>query len=362
MSYVLVADADLDRTAVCLDLLDPLAAAARTARSVEDALNIVHLHGTPALLIVDLALPGDGGFAVIDGIPANRRAQTSIIAWASNEGMREFARQHLAGSDAHILNGAVRFRVLEAVLHRLLPPAPAADVIIDEPPAAAGDAHEEMTELSHKARQLSSAAGVAVYLKAPGETRFRASVSWTSEAPIPNIPAWMPYVFNSVVETGRALLMPDLTVDPSAHVSLLALQNGIAGILAVPVMRDSGEIAGMICLFDVRVLGLGASQIDALRALGGSTRSGPVSVPASLAVDDERSEVAPSPELPISMLDRRGGTTAIQRELARARREQRQLSVVLFDVDPLPSPSVTVDGSHSPDDCDRVQGADARNP
>jgi diguanylate cyclase (GGDEF)-like protein len=50
-------------------------------------------------------------------------------------------------------------------------------------------------------------------------------------------------------------------------------------------------------------------------------------------------------ELPTTMLDRRGGATAIQRELARARREQRQLSIVLFDVDPLPSPSVTVDGS-----------------
>ena len=86
MSYVLVADADANRTAICLELLDPLAAAARTARSVEDALNIVHLHGMPAVLIVDLALPGDGGFAVIDGIPANRREQTSIIAWASNEG------------------------------------------------------------------------------------------------------------------------------------------------------------------------------------------------------------------------------------------------------------------------------------
>jgi diguanylate cyclase (GGDEF)-like protein len=347
MSYVLVADADANRTAICLELLDPLAAGARTARSVEDALNIVHLHGTPAVLIVDLALPGDGGFAVIDGIPASRREQTSIIAWASNEGMREFARHHLAGSDAHILNSAVRFGVLESVLRRLLGPPAAASAADREPALPADDADAEMTALSHRARQLSTTAGVAVYSRAPGETKFRASVSWTSDTPIPNIPAWMPHVFSAVLETGRPLLLPDLAVDIAANVSVLASQNGIGGIVAVPITGGAGEITGMICLFDVKPLTLGAGQIDALRALGGATRPGPTPVSAVRAVADEAAPQASSTELPISMLDRRGGATAIQRELARARREQRQLSIVLFDVDPLPSPSVTVDGSHS---------------
>jgi diguanylate cyclase (GGDEF)-like protein len=348
MSYVLVADADADRTAICLELLDPLGGGARTARSVEDALNIVHLHGTPAVLIVDLALPRDGGFAVIDGIPVNRREQTSIIAWAANEGVREFARHHLAGSDAHILNAAVRFSVLEAVLHRLLGRPAAANPSIDDAPWPADGADGEMTELSHRARQVSTAAGVAIYSRAPGEAKFRASVGWTSDTPIPNIPAWMPHVFSLVLETGRPLLLPDLAADPAATVSVLAAQNGIAGIVAVPVTGDSGEITGMICLFDVKVLTLGSGQIDALRALGGATRPGPTPVPAVRAASDavRVPEASPS-ELPISMLDRRGGATAIQRELARARREQRQLSIVLFDVDPLPSPSVTVDGSHS---------------
>jgi diguanylate cyclase (GGDEF)-like protein len=348
MSYVLVADTDANRTALCLELLDPLAASARTARSVEDALNIVHLHGTPAVLIVDLALPGDGGFAVIDGIPANRREQTSIIAWASNEGMREFARHHLAGTDAHILSGAVRFGVLESVLHRLLGRPAAAGAADVEPVLPADDADAEMTALSHRARQLSTTAGVAVYARAPGETKFRASVSWTSDTPIPNIPAWMPHVFSAVLETGRPLLLPDLAVDIAANVSVLASQNGIAGIVAVPITGGSGEITGMICLFDVKPLTLGAGQIEALRALGGATRPGPTAVPAvRAATDDQPAMQTSSSELPISMLDRRGGATAIQRELARARREQRQLSIVLFDVDPLPSPSVTVDGSHS---------------
>src|SRR5204862_7254237 len=40
--------------------------------------------------------------------------------------------------------------------------------------------------------------------------------------------------------------------------------------------------------------------------------------------------------VPVSLLDRRGGDHAIARELARVRREQRQLSLILFDVDSAP--------------------------
>jgi diguanylate cyclase (GGDEF)-like protein len=347
MSYVLVADADVDRTASCLELLSALGAAARTARSAEDAVAIVRGQGSPALLIVDLALPGTG-FDVVDALPGNRHEQPSIVAWSSDEGMREYARQHLAGADAHILRGAVRFQVLQALLQRLLrKPSPADPV--EEPQGAAGGPDAVMTELTHKARQLSAAAGVAVYLRTPGETKFRASVSWTSEAPIPNVPAWMPQVFGSVLETSRPLILPDLSSDPDGNLSVLASRDGIGGIVAIPVIAPPGEITGMICLFDIKPLAIGAGQIDTLRALGGAPRSGPTPVPVpvpvrAVAQPDDQVET-PVFELPTTMLDRRGGATAIQRELARARREQRQLSIVLFDVDPLPSPSVTVDGS-----------------
>ena len=277
MSYVLVADADVDRTASCLELLSSLGAAARMARTAEDAVALVRGQGSPLLLIVDLALPG-GGFAVVDALPGNRRDHPSIVAWTSDEGMREYARQHLAGADAHILRGAVRFGVLQSVLQRLLRRPLPADAV-DEPLAAPIGAEAAMTELSGKARQLSATAGVAVYLRTPGETKFRASVSWTSDSPIPNVPAWMPQVFGSVLETSRPMILPDLSLDPAGSVSSLASHDGIGGIVAVPVAAASGEVAGMICLFDIKPLVISAAQIETLRALGGMPRPGPMPVP-----------------------------------------------------------------------------------
>jgi diguanylate cyclase (GGDEF)-like protein len=390
MSYVLVADAEGGRTAVCLELIHAIGATVRIGRSVDEAVNILRLHGAPAVAIVDLVLPGGGGTVVTDALPSAAPAHTSIVAWAPDHGVREFGRQHLAGADAHVLTGPVRFRVLETLLQRLLRQAPALGSP-DEP--AASPAQAAMSELSRNARQLSTAAGVAVYFRAPGEAKFRASVSWTSDTPIPNTPAWMPHVFSSVLDSARPLIVPDLSVDSIPSTVAPALRDGIAAIAAVPVAGARGEVAGMICLFDNKPLALGAAQLDALRALGGSRReqaSAPAPVGYSLRQGDHERDARsahaahsvsaeqgvhteeitfarprvnaepstdtgeePRPdvpgvfELPITLLDRRGGASAIQRELARARREQRQLSIVLFDVDPLPSPSVTLDGAHS---------------
>jgi diguanylate cyclase (GGDEF)-like protein len=359
MSYVLVADADANRTAACVEKLSALGAGARTAKSVEEAIATFRNHGAPSLLVVDLALPLEGGLAVVKALSAlsslstlstGGRPQTAIVAWAASRGIREFARRQLEGTDAHIVSGGARVQMLQGILERLLHRGRTIPFGLAPASPTHSAAHDPINDLSQKTRQLCGTAGVAVYLRAAGETRFRASVSWTSDAPIPNIPAWMPAVFSAVLDSGRPMIMPDLTIEPSEKMAEPASQDGVGGIVAVPVLAASGapgDVAGMICVFDIKPLGLGARQIDALRALGGQVAAGPAA-PADLPADDDLDgQESLSSEMPATVLDRRGGATAIQRELARARRERRQLSVVLFDIDPLPSPATALDDGDS---------------
>ena len=119
-------------------------------------------------------------------------------------------------------------------------------------------------------------------------------------------------------------------------------------------------IVGAICVFDVKPLDIGDDGVNALKALGRSAvarpsphqhytdstdRPAPVVEPSEPVesvgpvehvenLEDVEDVTAPPPFEPVSLLDRRGGGVAIARELARVRREQRQLSLVLFDVDP----------------------------
>lgn len=93
-----------------------------------------------------------------------------------------------------------------------------------------------MTELSEKARRLCGTAGVAVYWKAAGETRFRASVTWTSETPTPYSPYHLPGVFDRILETGEALVFPDLATQPSWDVSTSSVQDVVRGLVAVPIV------------------------------------------------------------------------------------------------------------------------------
>ena len=53
-------------------------------------------------------------------------------------------------------------------------------------------------------------AGAAVYVRALGETQFRAFVTWACDAEVPQSPYYTPKVFDWVLETGEALVLPAL--------------------------------------------------------------------------------------------------------------------------------------------------------
>jgi hypothetical protein len=137
------------------------------------------------------------------------------------------------------------------------------------------------------------------------------------------------------------------------------LQDVVRGLVAVPITGPSGQIVGTICVFDLKPLVLSDLDVDALKALGRSVTFGdqvhagavpaqppipPLHTPPPSETPEREAEarqpanapkqMAPGPasEEPGPLLDRLNGEFAGARELARARREQRQVSVVLFSI------------------------------
>lgn len=348
-SYVLVAGAHVERTVECLESIKPFNVDVRVARDGEEALEILRRAGPPALLIADLSLSRQDGFAVIEALRSIDGGRAEIIAWSPLREIREFAAQRLAGLNVRVLGGEPAPAILRRAIERALRPSSVGDTSSAFPPAlSADDIYQTMTELSEKARQLCGTAGVAVYWKAAGETRFRASVTWTSETPIPHSPYHLPRVFDRILETGEALVFPDLATQPSSDVSTSSVQDVVRGLVAVPIVSGDQQVVGTICVFDLEPLTVGSEVVDALKALGRQAAiGGPPAAPDSetheelqpgpapvASQPDEISELRPV-DRSAAPLDRRDGTLAIARELARVRREQRPLSVVLFAVSPL---------------------------
>ena len=367
LPYVLVADTNVERAAICLDAIRRFKSGVLVARDGEEAARILDRFGPPILLIVDLSLARRDGFAVIEGLRAQRRGRTEIIAWAAFRELSEFAAQRLSGLNVRVLRGAAPADVIQTAIERAFERhsngASTADAV---PLPSAEELHEIMAALAEKARHLVRTPGVAVYLRAPGATQFRASVTWTSDSPIPHSPYYMPRVFGWILETGEALVLPDLAMQPLSDVPISTLQDVVRGLVAVPITAPSGQIVGTICVFDLKPLVLSDVDVDALKALGRSVTfadqahqpddaDGPQAFPpeqphaaphswaaiaeppaATAPATFPRVEPppAPAPEPPTPLLDRLNGEFAAARELARARREQRNVSIVLFSVSP----------------------------
>lgn len=340
LAYVIVADDLEPRIDVCLAALKPYSLGVLVARNGDEAMSLVRRFGPPVLLIVDLAMPGPGGFTLID---AARQAggRTEIIAWSSLRGLREFAAHRLRGDQVRVLGGQAAPGVVQRAIERALGRRGSGDTrTLDQ-------TEESMGALAAKARSICRTAGAAVYLKALGEGEFRSVVKWDSEEAMPQSLTDMPRVFDWIQKTGEALVLPDVPRQRTGTPPL-RLRDNLRGLVAVPVVAEQQTI-GLLCVFDIRPFKFDSADIDALKALG---RAGPAGagVPAVAETPPPRprdvatisSQVEPGAmpgasaagtSMPVALLDRRDGNLAIAREVARVRREQRSLSVILFGVD-----------------------------
>lgn len=340
-AYVLVAGLSDARTALCIDILNSYGVETSIAGSGNQALTLIHQLGAPLALIIDPASPQLDGVAVIDALHA---APTAIIAWPASREGTEYARARLAGQNARVLSNTAPATTLRATIGKALQRQ------IDQPvPSTSGnpddrDGDKMMKVLADQTRRLTDAPGIAVYLKAPGDTAFRTLLSWASEDSIPHLPYALPRAFNHVVETGRAVMLPDIRdMARSEDVPRDAIEESTRGLVAVPIMFAK-QVVGAICIFDVGPLVLTDRDLASLTALGRDAFAPAPSAVATPRSVDRREDTGPAPivppariEWPPAILERKGGEFAVARELARARREGRQLSVVLFDVEPAPA-------------------------
>jgi len=342
-SYALVADTDPQRIEECLAAIRPLKLEAFVARDGKEAVAILERRGAPSLLIVDLSLPRqDGsknGFAVVDAIPMADRGRVAMIAWSSGRELREFAIHRLAGLNVRILGGTVSSSVLRSAIEAVLPKRRTQEDRSRASAATGADLHESMAELSDKAQRLCGTAGVAVYLRGSDDAQFRTSVTWLSDTPLPHPPVFLPSVFEAVLATGESFFRTDVTTEP-----LTGDTTGVVrGLGAVPLIDVDGQIVGAMCVFDLNPVAFGSAIVDALKALGrhvsvrATTERAPVEPGGPSPVGPSAVNLTPPapPASPPLLLDRVAGDAAIGRELARLRREQRHLSVVRFDIEPV---------------------------
>jgi GGDEF domain-containing protein/CheY-like chemotaxis protein len=352
---VLIADASVERAALCLESLRPFRIGTVIARHGDEAGRLLDRLGPPVLLIVDLSLSRTDGFALIEAVRARDKMRTEILAWSASRALREFAASRLAGLDVHVFSASSPAPVVVGAITRALQRRAAAPA---NPPIRPEDFDRVVAQLADKASRLCGTPGVAVYVRVPGTTQFRASVTWTSDTPIPHSPH-IPEAFGRVLETGDVLILPDLAIQPLAGAATAAMEDVVRALVAVPIMGGDAQVIGTLCVFDLQPLVIGDAEIAALRALGQSVSFGAASAPDA---DDDRTatslveqpsgapdrasvarplpavRIAPAPlEVPVvhwptAILDRTNGEFAVRRELARARRERVPVSIVMFDV------------------------------
>jgi diguanylate cyclase (GGDEF)-like protein len=339
-SYVLIAGMSDARTALCTDIVTSFGVKMSIARSGNQALALIHQLGAPVAVIIDPASPQLDGFGVIDALNAE---PTAIVAWPESREGAEYARARLAGQNARVLSSTASPTTLRSTIGKVLQTQVDETVPSNSPTPDDRDGDKLMKVLADQTRRLSDAPGIAVYLKAPGDTAFRTLLSWASEDAIPHLPYALPRAFNHVVETGRAVMLPDIRdMARPDEVPTEAVEESTRGLVAVPIMFAK-QVVGAICIFDVRPLVLTDRDLATLTALGREAFAPAASATPTDRSVDRREQTAPAPivppariEWPPAILERKGGEFAVARELARARREGRQLSVVLFDVGPAP--------------------------
>jgi diguanylate cyclase (GGDEF)-like protein len=345
LSYVLVADTDSRRIDACLDVITSRGIGALVARTGEEAIGVLRDFGAPALLIVDLLLPQQAGQPVIETVRRLDFECGGILAWSPTRDVREFAASRLAGLNARILAGSVAPSVIRSAIERLLDNGSVADLNADALPVHSSSAegvHETMAELAEKAREICGAAGTAVYLRSGPDQPFRSSATWLRDEPIPRSLDYLPSALKRIIETREPIVALDVASDPS--IEPRPGVEGPQGLVAVPILEGDDEVVGMICVFDVKALVLDATAIDDLKALGrrdrparprgGAIAFPPVANPRVRTMRDPRLlGSSGSSERPGTLLDRQVGSLALTREMARARRKENHLSVVVFDVD-----------------------------
>lgn len=299
-TYILIVEGDADRIdAAVRGCGEACQLPALVARTGGDAMRLLEQLGAPALLMTALTLPDGDALSVIESLRCVD-ADAPVVAWTADRDLREYAASRLANTRAKVLgrvaSSALFRRCIDSFLGGRAAPRPA-------PAAAPNESEEDWQELADSARERLGVVGTAAYTKARGATEYMMSVSWRPDAPTPDFPTMLPAAIVEVLRDGVAKVWTEV-VD-----SRTATDVALRSLAIVPIVRGRDSI-GVLCAFELERNALRQDDLETLRAIAGGA--------------------TPRRGVPAVPLDRAAAHPIVQRELARASRDQQPLSVMLF--------------------------------
>jgi diguanylate cyclase (GGDEF)-like protein len=350
LPYMLAADADPVR----LDLYQERANQSRlgllVVRDGHQAIRVMDQFGPPILLAVDMTARETKGGTLL-GWFHGKDVPTAIVAFSRSRALRHYARTLQGSTSLSILPADAAPDDIRQILSRGAGAQPEGSLPAAAVPqaAAGGGAGQLLDTLAPQVLQLVDVDGVAIYLKNPAHAAARAAIWWKSAALMTHAHSYLPRIAEEVWRSGELMLVG--AIGSTRFPASLPGDSGPA-IVATPVLRD-GRVIGALCAIADRPIDLGEHSLERFKQIG-QLNGGEVAANGSAGIADavEPKSVAPPAAEPPkqgpdplewqpALLERQRGEFEVARELARARREQRQLSVVLFDVSP--KASVTID-------------------
>ena len=361
LPYVLVADANAERRKIYSQLAGKFQLGLLIARDGGEAQRLVDQFGPPVVLAVDLSEAEMSGASAI-GRAAMRNRLMSIVAFSTARELREFSKASTPdGPQFAVLHPNSKPAVVHAVVERILQRRleSAADPTAEQ----AAQTRRALDELTARGQDVVETAGLAVYLKDGREGLLRGVVKWAADAALTQSQSFLPRVVDRVLTDGELVMLGDVAAPSAPDHAADKSRDATHGIVAAPV-KHGEDVVGAICAFDDTPVRLSENTLTAFEQLGAAgfpsatpradvvREAEPAAAPAApatagdgpdIASDDTEARDAHAaavppppnhddPEWQPALIDRKRGEFELARELARARREQRQLSVVLFDV------------------------------
>ena len=280
LPYVLVADPSEERASVYRAAANQSRLGLLVARSGEQAARVMEQFGPPVLLAVDMTAAEMQGVSLIEAAEAKEQPML-VVAFSSSRAFREYSASRHDRLRLDVIRPDAPAEAVRAVIDRALRERPPSSLLAPE-------ADTPKSHSSAGAREHVPAAAAVVHFSDPGETEIRATVTWHTEtmvaqAPIPEM-------------NGAARTFVDSPL-PTPH---------------SPLPSDAHD-----------AFSWGAD---------GEIQAAAADPPPQAAAGSNVDELAISGEWQPTLLERKRGEFEVARELARVRRDQRQLSVVLFDV------------------------------
>jgi diguanylate cyclase (GGDEF)-like protein len=281
LPYVLVADPSPERAAVYRAAANHMRLGLLVARSGEQAAKVMDQFGLPVLLAVDMTVAEMQGVALIETAEAKQQP-VLVVAFSSSRAFREYSASRHERMRLDVIRPDAPAEAVRAVIDRALRDRPS----LSSPAPEAAATH---VQLGENAREHAPPVAIAVD---PGEAEVRAMVAWHAETMVVETPA------SELNGAPRAFVEGPLPFEDH-------------------VLTESEQRAH------------GAFSWGA----GGEIPTTPENAPSPAANPDVDELSLPGGlAWQPTLLERKRGEFEVARELARARREQRQLSVVLFDV------------------------------